>query len=377
MPELDRNVAILGVGSAVPERRVTNADLRDLIGGYDDASGDFATWVDRVTHIQERRYSDPDEDGVQVLSLEACKKAIELSGVDPSEIDHLILGSFTFVDLYPGVHAWLVRELGLSCGSFILTAACSGSLWGITMGRSLVQSGQCRNVLVIGAECITRAVDFADPLTAILFGDGAGAVVIGRKDDGEETGFLGQSVLKTEYANDTIAMWNGNAPANFTQRADQPRDQARSYITMAGGPRVLRNAVNAMATSVVESLGFTAKDLKQDDPALREVLSRICLIPHQANGRIVDGLQSKLRLDEDQVYRTVYIYGNASAATNLLTYDYGVREGNLRRVPPAEGVEEMGRIEPCGRKIEKGDLVVLTAIGAGYLFGAVPFIQAF
>lgn len=377
LPELDRNVAILGVGAAVPERRVTNDELRGLISGYDDESGDFSVWVDRVTHIQERRYSDPDTDGVAVLSLQACRQAIESSGVDPAEIDQLILCSFTFENLYPGVHAWLVPELGLDCGAVILTGACSGSLWGITYARSLVQSGQCRNVLVIGTECMTRATDFTDPLTAILFADAAGAAVVGRKLDDADTGFLGKSVLRTEYSADAIAMSNANAPPHRKQRAQSERRQDRTYVRMAGGPRVLRSAVTRMAASVAEVLGFTADDLKNDDPALREVLSRIKLIPHQANGRIIDGMQSKLGLREEQVYRTVYIYGNTSAATNLVTYDYGVRHGNLRRVPPPEGEDVMGTIEPCGSRIEKGDLVVLTAIGAGYLYGSVAFVQAF
>jgi 3-oxoacyl-[acyl-carrier-protein] synthase-3 len=377
LPELDRNVAILGVGGAVPERRVTNEELRGLITGYDDESGDFSAWVDRVTHIQERRFADPAIDGVAQLSLESCRQAIESSGVDPSEIDQVILCSFTFEDLYPGVHAWLVPQLGLDCGAIILTGACSGSLWGLTYGRSLVQSGQCRNVLVIGAECISRAMDFTDPLTAILFADAAGAVVIGRTDGTEDVGFVGKSVLKSEFSNDSIMMTNCNAPPGQRMDATSPRTADRQYIRMAGGPRVLRNAVNRMAASVVEVLGHTMDDLKNDDPELRETLSRVRLIPHQANGRIIDGMQSKLGLGEDQVYRTVYIYGNSSAATNLITYDYGCREGNLRRLPPPEGVEAMGTIEPCGRRIEKGDLVVLTAIGAGYLYGSVAFVQAF
>ena len=377
LPALDRSVAILGVGASLPERRVTNAELKGLISGYDGESGDFGAWVDRVTHIQERRFADPEVDGVAVHSLEACRRAIARPGIDPNEIDQVILCSFTFEDLYPGVHAWIVKELGLGCGSVILTGACSGSLWGITYGRSLVQSGQCRNVLVIGAECITRAMDFTDPLTSILFGDAAGAVLIGRKDDGEETGFVGHSVLRTEYSDETITMANGNAPPHQVLSNAAARTQDRTYIRMVGGSRVLRNAVTRMAASVVQVLGFTMDDLKRDDPALRELLSRVRVVPHQANGRIIDGLQSKLGIGDDQMYRTVYIYGNSSAATNMVTYEYGVNTGNLRRIAPPDGEDVMGKIEPCGRKIEKGDLVVLTAIGAGYLYGAVAFVQAF
>ncbi len=377
MRDLDRSVAILGTGSAVGAHRVTNAELQPRIKGYDDSSGDFAVWVDRVTHIQERPWTDPAEDGARVLSLAAAKNAIEASGVDPSEIDHLIFGSFTFHDLYPGVHAWLVQELGLSGGSFYLTAACSGSLWGLTIGRSLVQSGQSRNVLVIGTECMSRVVDWSDPVTAILFSDGAGAVVIGRKDDGEETGFVGQSVLKTEYTTGNIQMWNTNVPLDMRLDHTQERTTERQFVGMRGGPRVLKNAVTRMAGSVCEVLGFDYEGLRGDDPGLRKVLSNAKIVPHQANGRIVEGLQQKLGLPNEQVYKTIYWLGNCSAATNLVTLDYGIREGNLCRTPPEDGSGKMGAVTPCGETIQKGDLVVLTAIGAGYLYGAIAFRQAY
>ena len=377
MLEVDRSVAILGTGSAVGSKKVSNADLRERVAGYDDSSGDFALWVDRVTHIQERPWTDPAEDGVKVLSLAAARQAIETSGVDPSEIDHLIFGSFTFHDLYPGVHAAMVEELGLNGGSFFLTAACSGGLWGLTIARSLVQSGQCRNVLVIGTECMTRVVNWSDPLTCVLFSDGAGAAVVGRKDDGEETGFIGQSVLKTEYAQDNIQMWNTNVPLGMRLDHTQDLTTERALVQMNGGPSVLKNAVKRMAASVAEVLGYDYTALRRNDPGLAEVLANAKVVPHQANGRIVDGLQQKLRLPKEQVYRTIYWLGNCSAATNMITLDYGIREGNLWRESPVEGSGEMGRIRPCGERIQKGDLVVLTAIGAGYLYGAVAFRQAY
>ena len=376
MHELDRTVAILGSGHAVPDRRVTNAELKTLISGYDEESGDFATWVDRVTHIQERRFSDTSEDGVHVLGLAASRQALESSGVDPREIDHLILCSFTFHDLYPGVHSSLVRDLELQCGSFICTVACSGSLWGITLARSLVQSGQCRNVLVVGVECMSRTLNFNDPLTAIIFGDAAGAVVVGRKNADAPGGFLGRTVWASEYSPDTIQMLNNNSPNDCRQSADQETHQERHMVRMGGGPRVLRNAVTKMAECVAEVLGHTPDDLKANAPALREQLARARVIPHQANGRILDGLESKLGLAREQLFRTIYVYGNSSAATNLLTYDYGVRVGNMWREPPADGTDGMGTVVPCGGRIERGDLVVMTAIGAGYQYGAVAFEQA-
>jgi 3-oxoacyl-[acyl-carrier-protein] synthase-3 len=225
---------------------------------------------------------------------------------------------------------------------------------------------------------VSRVTDFDDPLTAILFSDAAGALVVGRKKDGAETGFYGTSVLKTEYAPDMIYMWNGNCPTDKRMTDVQGMlRQERSLLHMRGGASVLRSAVNRMAASVVECLGFTMQDLRDERPELREALERVFVIPHQANGRIVDGLQQRLGLRSEQVYRTIYFAGNSSAATTAYTLDYAVREGNLRRVEPPETSPQMGAIEPCGRRLAKGDLVVLTAIGAGYLYGAVAFVHAY
>ena len=381
MPLLDREVAILGTGSALPERRVTNAELRPLIQNYDETSGDFAVWVDRVTHIQERRWIDPAKESAGSLGLAAGRRAIEAAGLLAKDIEHVIFCSFTVHEMFPGDYSWMVNELGIRCGVFMMTAACAGTVWGLTLARSLVQSGQYRNVLVVGAECVSRATNLGDPLTAILFADAAGAVVIGRKDDGAETGFYGMSVLKSEFAPDAIKMWNGNSPTPahlLGERRDLvTMQQERPALTMAAGPSVLRNAVNRMALAVVECLGFTMDDLRDEKPALREVLSRVRLIPHQANGRIVDGLQEKLGLPRDSVYRTIYFLGNCSAATTTYTLDYAVREGNLTREPPPEGSNRMGTISKCGRRIEKGDLVVMVSIGAGYLYGAIAFVHAY
>ncbi len=381
MPEIDREVAILGTGSALPERRVTNAELRPYVKNYDESSGDFSVWVDRVTHIQERRWIDPDRETAGTLGLAAARRAIEAARMQPKDIDHVVFCSFTVREMFPGDHAWLVHQLGLDVGVFMMNAACAGTVWGVTLARSLVQSGQFGNVLVVGSECISRATDLNDPLTAILFADAAGAVIVGRKADGAATGFYGKSVLKFEWAAEAINMWNGNSATPVRLRGDRrdmlAREQERPVLTMVAGQRVLRNAVNRMAQAVVECLGFTMDDLKNESPALREVLSRARIVPHQANGRIVDGLQEKLGLPVENVYRTIYHTGNASAATTTYTLDYAVRVGNLRRAEPPEGSGCMGVVSPCGRRIEKGDLVVLVSIGAGYLYGAVAFVHAY
>ncbi len=375
MIPVDTSTAILGTGSCVPDRVVTNAELEGLVSGFDPASGDFSVWVDRVTHIQERRWADRENEDAGTLGKVAAERALEASGLAPQDIDQVLFCSFTVREMFSGDHVKLVHDLGMNVGACMIGAACSGSLFGLTLGRTLVQAGQCKNVLVVGVECMSHVLNMDDPITAIIFGDSAGAVVIGRKDNGEETGFRGPSVLRSEYVQHAIHMMNMNCPRDAD--IDENGRVQRQYLSMAGGPRVLKRAINRMALAVVEALGFKGDDLKSGNPELRALLDRVKVIPHQANGRILDGLQAKLGMPYDNLYRTIYKYANASAATNLLTLDYAVREGNMRREPPADGSGLMGTIHEGGPKIEKGDLVVVASIGAGYLYGATAFVQAY
>jgi 3-oxoacyl-[acyl-carrier-protein] synthase III len=199
---------------------------------------------------------------------------------------------------------------------------------------------------------------------------------VGRRERPEpETGFIDRVVLRHDYSPRNITMGNANLgiPGRLLGRSEKSRTgQAveRQYIVMSGGARVLRNAVTAMADATLELLGYRPEDLKGDDPGLRALLEKVHLIPHQANGRIVDGLQERLGLPEEHVYRTVYRAGNMSSATNMYTLDYAVREGNLRRRERPDGT---GDVTPCGRRIARGDLVVMVTIGAGYIYGAVGF----
>jgi len=377
MVPLHREVAILGTGRALPERVITNAELGKMIQGYDPASGDFSVWVDRVTHIQERRWIDPAKENAGSLGMAATRQALEQAGVRGHEIDQVIFCSFTYNEIFPGEHALIARDLGCRGGTFAMTAACAGSVFGLTLARSLVQSGQCRNVLVIGTECMSRVTDVSDPVTAILFGDAAGAMVVGRKSGADDTGFLGNAVLRNEYNATAIWMRNGNCPTPPDMLDPARTTQVRQMLHMEGGPRVLRNAVNRMADAVVECLGFTPEDLKDGNPELRSLLQRAKIVPHQANGRIVDGLQEKLGCPRENVYRTIYNAANSSAATNAYTLDYAIREGNLDRLDPPEGSGRMGTIVKSDRRIVKGDLVVVVSIGAGYVYGAIAFVQAY
>jgi 3-oxoacyl-[acyl-carrier-protein] synthase-3 len=368
-------VAVLGTGSTLGSRVVDNAALEPMVRNYDRSSGDFSGWVERVTHIRERRFCGPDETA-GTLGITAARRALEAAGRTGEDVDLVIACTFTVKELFPGDAVDIARSMNPRCGVYTIAAACAGSVYGLAMAFALVKAGLFRNVMVVGVENLTMATNFDDPVTAILFGDGAGAVLVGRREGGAPgTGFLDRVVLRHEYAPGTIMMDNTNVAHPGVVVGDASARGAdlllrRQFIRMEGGPRVLRNAVNAMSAAVVELLGFTTADLKADLPALREVLQQVHLVPHQANGRIVDGIQEKLGIPEERVYRTIYHAGNMSAATNLYTLDYAVREGNLRRREVPGGPAE---IAPCGRRLREGDLVVLVTIGGGYIYGAVGF----
>jgi 3-oxoacyl-[acyl-carrier-protein] synthase-3 len=373
-------VGVLGTGSQLGSRVIDNPTLEKLVRGYDPASGDFSQWVERVTHIRSRHFCAEGE-SAGTMGIAAARRALEASGVDPAEVDLVIVCTFTTRELFPGDAVDIARSINPRCGVFSVAAACAGSLYGLATAFGMVRAGLHRNVMVVGVENLTRAMNFADPLTAILFADGAGAVLVGRRAKPEPgSGFVDRVVLRHDFAPGTIMMDNANVAfadrltgeAAATTAATPGADVLvrRQFIRMEGGPRVLRNAVNAMADTVVSLLGFTMDHLKRDNPALRELLQQVHLVPHQANGRIVDGLQEKLGIPEEQVYRTIYFAGNMSAATNVVTLDYAMREGNLRRRELPDGRIE---ITPCGRRLRKGDLVVVTTIGGGYIYGAVGF----
>jgi len=372
---LNRSVAVLGTGSHLPARVITNDTLRDLCQNYDEAaSGDFGTWVDRVTHIHERRFVEGEEHAAH-LAAAASKRALDMAGVRPDELDLIILASFTPSACVPGDHVLVADMIGAhATPSFTLTAACAGSVQGMGLAYGMLASGVYRRVLVVGAETISPTLDFRDPLTAILFADGAGAVVMGRVDGGVG-GFLPPD-LGFDFNAENIQMNNANLPFTGTVRVPAvngtPPLIEKTFLRMTSGQSVLRNAVNTMARSVKRVLGY--QDGEPTDAEMEELRGRLRVVPHQANGRIVDGLTKKLRMDPGRVTKTVYNYGNVSAASNLIALDFAMRRGNLT----ADADPETGRIHAVhetDHRIERGDIVALPSIGAGYLFGCVGFVS--
>jgi 3-oxoacyl-[acyl-carrier-protein] synthase-3 len=380
---INPNVQVTGTGSAVGERVLSNDEFAPLVHGYDAAkSGPFGAWVDQVTHIHERpliREGQRSSD----LALIAARKALEAAGIGPSDLGLIVYASFTMSQTVPGDHCLLARDLGASsCPAFNLMGACAGAIFGLATAYGLVASGVYRHVLVVGAETISPVVNYHDPLTAILFGDGAGAAVVSRVDRPEPgTGMLPPH-LSFEYSPNAIRVPNSNNPHDDLRCFAPPSDRPgrglveRSLIEMNGGPSVLKNAIHHMAQCTVRTLGYEIADLKAGEPTLRALLDRARLVPHQANGRIVDGLTDRLAMPPSRVLRTVYRYANMSAASNLVALDHGVRRGNMDRVLDADGRVLSVRTTPEDR-IQKGDLVLLPSIGGGYLMGCVGYVQSY
>lgn len=379
--ELNPTVRISGTGSYLPPRVVDNDTLGGMVQGYDEArSGPFGPWVDQVTHIHERRYVEP---GVRSsdLAREASQRALETAGIAATDLGMIVYASFTSSHTIPGDHCLLAEDLGASSvPTFNLMAACAGSIYGLGLAYGMVASGVYQHVLVVGSETISRAINFHDPVTSIIFGDGAGAAVVSRSDgasNGNGASGMYPPVLGFEYSPRNIHLGNSNIPMDvgcFPDRQVHPGVPLveQALVEMESGPNVLRRAVQNMARNTVEVLGYDTRDLRKGDSGLREQLDQAWIVPHQANGRIIDGLADKLRVPHERVVRTIYRYGNISAASNLVALDHAIREGNMARRLDDNGFVTEVVTEPEHR-IQPGDLVLMPSIGGGYLMGCVGF----
>ena len=311
-------VAISGWGMAVPERRVTNDDLSKTVDTND-------AWITERTGIKERRVAGEGESTAS-LAIEAGLAAIKDAGIDPGDIGLCIVATCTSEQPIPPTSSFVQDALGLRCGAFDIDAACSGFVYALVAGASMVASGAMGPVLVIGAETLTRVVDPFDRSTVILFGDGAGAVVLTPSD---EVGLLA---------------WDLGCDGSLTGLLGIPACGSRmptSAATVAGGEHwlkmdgreVFRRAVRVIVDSARVTLDHAG--LTADDVAL--------FIPHQANARIIDSAAAKLGVPPERTFVNIERYGNTSAAS----------------VPIA-----LAEAADAGR-LEKGDIVLLSGFGAG------------
>ena len=321
--------AIIGTGFKVPDRIVTNDDLAQMIDTNDE-------WIRERTGIEERRWVQEGETGAR-MSAEASRMAIEDAGIDPGEIDAIVLGTLSPDHFFPGTGVFLQRELGLgTVPALDLRAQCSGFLYGLSVADAWIRVGQYRTVLLVGVEIQSTGLNLTDEGRdmAVLFGDGAGAAVL------QATGEPDRGVLTTnihsqgEFAE---VLW-GDAPASWRHPriSEADLEAGRHYPTMTGR-EVFKHAVTRMPEAVEEALRATGLSVEDID----------LLVPHQANLRISQMVQRRLGLRDDQVFNNIQRYGNTTAATIPIALAEASRAGLMKR----------------------GDLVCLTAFGSGFTWG--------
>lgn len=314
---------VLGCGSALPDRVLTNADLAVMVDTSDE-------WILQRTGIRERRIAAPGETTVD-LGLRAAQRAIADAGIEPDTIDLIILATATPDNTFPASAVTIQERLGITGGmAFDLQAVCSGFVYALTTADAYLQNGLVKRVLVIGAETFSRILDWEDRTTCVLFGDGAGAVVL-EAQSGEGT-IADRGVLASKLRSD------GRHKEKLYVDGGPSSTQTVGYLRMQGR-EVFKHAV-AMITDVIESV-FEQTGTSADDIDW--------FVPHQANKRIIDASARKLGIADEKVVSTVDRHGNTSAASIPLALDVAVKDGRIKR----------------------GDLVLLEAMGGGFTWGAV------
>jgi 3-oxoacyl-[acyl-carrier-protein] synthase III len=318
-----RYTRITGTGSMLPERRVTNADLaRDLASRGLETSDE---WIVERTGIRARHFADPDQTASD-LALVAARRALESAGRAPQDIDLLIVATSTPDMVFPSTACLLQHKLGMQGGpAFDVQAVCSGFVYGLSVADAMIRAGNACRALVIGAEVFSRILDFNDRTTCVLFGDGAGAVVLEASD---EPGLLATR-LHADGRHANILCTPGTVSGGQVIGSPLLRMDGQAVFKLAVG------VLDEVAREVLEAAGRTAADIDW-------------LIPHQANIRIMQGTARKLRLPAERVIVTVDEHGNTSAASIPLALDHAVRSG----------------------RVQRGDTLLLEGVGGGFTWGA-------
>jgi len=317
---------VLGTGSALPEKVITNADLEKLVDTSDQ-------WITERTGIRERRQAAPNET-TSMLSVQASRRALERSGLKARDLDLIICSTISPDMPLPSTAALIQRELGASgCCAFDLAAACSGFLFGMTVAEQFVRTGAARHVLVIGAELLSRYIDYRDRATCVIFGDGVAAAVFGSVEP--PSGILAHELhTEGQFADHLFIPAGGTAmPASW-----QTIEQGAHYIKMRGNElfKVAVRSLEDVSRQVLLKAGATPEDID-------------LFIPHQANLRITEAVRARLGICSEKVYSNISRIGNTSSASIPICLDECAQSGRLK----------------------KGNLVLMSAFGAGVTWGAV------
>jgi 3-oxoacyl-[acyl-carrier-protein] synthase III len=325
----DISVGILGTGKYVPERRLTNQDLEQMVETNDE-------WIVTRTGIRERRIA-AESEATSDLAYEASLRALKAAGLTADELDLIIVATVTPDMFFPSTACLLQERLGAKkAAAFDLSAACSGFIYGLANATGFIKMGMYRKVLVVGAECLSRITDYTDRNTCILFGDGAGAVVLGEVPEGR--GFKSFQLGADGSGGELLRMQGGGS--RFPS-SEQTVAERRHFLEM-NGRDVFKFAVRVMGSSAEEALSKAG--LRTEDIDM--------LIPHQANIRIIQSALERLHLSADKCMINLDRYGNVSSASIPLALAEAVEEG----------------------RVKEGDCLLLVGFGGGLTWGATALI---
>jgi 3-oxoacyl-[acyl-carrier-protein] synthase-3 len=319
-----RHATIAGVGSSLPPRLVPNTWFEDLVETNDE-------WIRDRTGIEARHFAEPD---VQTsdLSVEAARAALESAGIEPGQLDMIVVATITGDTVFPATAVWVQQKLGVSCPAFDINAACAGFSYGLSAATAFITAGMADTILLIGAEIFSRILDYSDRGTCILFGDGAGAAVV---TAAEAAGVEGSILGADGNAAEILWMPAGGTRTPASAETVAARDHT---VRMPNGREVFKRAVTEMAASCRELLEKSGRTIDDVD----------VLIPHQANARIMSAVVERLGIDPAKAIVDVADVGNTSAASIPVALDRAWRAGT----------------------IDQGDLVLFTSFGAGLTWGA-------
>jgi len=317
-----RSSVVIGCGSYLPDNVVTNHDLAKKVDTTD-------AWIVERTGIRERRFAREGE-FTSDLAVKAAEAALADAKISASELDLVIVATTTPDETFPAVATRVQARLGMTRGAaFDVQAVCTGFIYGLAVADNFIRCGQAKTVLLIGAETMSRLMDWTDRTTCVLFGDGAGALVL-RADEGKDNA-TGRGVLNTKIYSD------GRLHDLLYVDGGPSTTRTTGYLRMQGR-EVFRHAVTNIASAIeacAAGAGIAVADIDW-------------FVPHQANQRILDGTAKKLGIPVDKVISTVALHGNTSAASVPLALDVAIRDGRIKR----------------------GDTVLLEAMGGGFTWGA-------
>lgn len=320
-----RSCSIVGVGSYVPSKILTNHDLEKMVETSDD-------WITTRTGIKERRIA-AEKEYTSDMAARAAERAMKMAGVKGEDIDLIIIATITPDMPFPATACLVQEKIGARrAAAFDLEAACSGFIYGLEVGQQFIMSRTYDTVLVIGAEKLSSIVDWQDRNTCVLFGDGAGAAILQNRENshGLLTAVMGADGEKA----DLLFMPGGGSRCPATKESVD----GRLHFLQMDGKQAFKNAVQAMESAANEALQRCELDITKIK----------CIIPHQANQRIIDAVGERLNARTDQLFVNLQKYGNTSAASVAIALDEAVSSGKLSR----------------------GDLILLVVFGAGLTWGA-------